>query len=436
MKRDILLTSYYTTSPNRVVLLAILASWAPPLRLKDARQHRKANVFSLEVSVLYYDVRMRLFQRVAFICLLLLPIWSPTDLLRAQGLFASRTPSRSPVAKDPRADSKTQPATAVRAMLADKVEPVRSNPRRTPAFIENRGQFDERVRFQLAAGGSRIWLTASGISFETLRPKDGERKVIATNPRPDPRLLPRDIASDFERLVVSESFVAANRSLEFEPRDPQPGIYNYLIGNDPAKWHTNIKGYAEVVYRNVWDGVDLRLYPNGSGLEQEFVLAPAGDPSRIQITYKGINALRLAEDGSLIILTAFGQWRESPPKVYQEVAGKHVAINARFKVTGEATYAFDLGSYRKEYALVIDPTLLYSTYIGGSGQNNGTGIAVDPSGNAYISGYTYVGTLSNDARSLSRFLPIFRELLERCGQQVRSGRSPSIFDIPWESVRL
>ncbi|MGA2581371.1 MAG: SBBP repeat-containing protein [Bryobacteraceae bacterium] len=277
-------------------------------------------------------------------------------------------------------------------MLPDKVEPVRSNPRRTPAFIENRGQFDERVRFQLAAGGSRIWLTASGVSFDALRPEDGGWTAKAKKPESGPRLLPPNIASDFERLVVSESFVGANQSLEFEPRDPQPGIYNYLIGNDPAKWHTNIKGYAEVVYRNVWDGVDLRLYPNGSGLEQEFVLAPAGDPSRIQITYKGINALRLAEDGSLIILTAFGQWRESPPKVYQEVAGKRVAINARFKITGEATYAFDLGSYRKEYALVIDPTLLYSTYIGGSGQNYGTGIAVDPSGNAYISGYTYLGT--------------------------------------------
>src|ERR1039457_4212949 len=221
--------------------------------------------------------------------------------------------------------------------------------RRTPgdayrsrsANLPPRMQFDEKVSFQLATGGSSLWLTASGIAFDVLRPKEIVATVKAESPRFD-RGSSRPKASDVERLVVSEDFVGANPTPGFEPHGPQRGIYNYLIGNDPAKWRTNVTAYNEVVYRNVWDGVDLRLYPlypNESGLEQEFVLAPGGDASKIQVAYKGINTLKLADDGSLLILTAFGQWRESPPKVYQEIAGKRVAINAQMWIrTGLAVW--------------------------------------------------------------------------------------------------
>jgi hypothetical protein len=199
-------------------------------------------------------------------------------------------------------------------------------------------QFDEKVSFQLATGGSSLWLTASGIAFDVLRPKEIVATVKAESPRFD-RGSSRPKASDVKRLVVSEDFVSAKPTPGFEPHGPQPGIYNYLIGNDPAKWRTNVTAYNEVVHRNVWDGLDLRFYPNESGLEQEFVLPPGGDASKIQVAYKGINTLKLADDGSLLILTAFGQWRESPPKVYQEIAGKRVAINAQMWIrTGLAVW--------------------------------------------------------------------------------------------------
>jgi hypothetical protein len=94
----------------------------------------------------------------------------------------------------------------------------------------------------------------------------------------------------------------------------QPGIYNYFTGNDAAKWTKNVPGYAEVVYRGIWDGVDFRLSGNGPDLEQEFIVAPGGDLSQVRIAYKGIDSLKVADDGSLIILTAFGELRESRPK--------------------------------------------------------------------------------------------------------------------------
>ncbi|MGB7602577.1 MAG: hypothetical protein WBM24_19905, partial [Candidatus Sulfotelmatobacter sp.] len=122
----------------------------------------------------------------------------------------------------------------------------------------------EKVRFRLANGGGTLWLTASGIALDVLRPKEGAASVKSERPNPRSAQL-RATSADFERLVVSEDFVAANPSPEFEPRGLHPGIYNYLIGNDPGKWRSHVKAYGEVLYRNVWDGVDLRLYLNWVG---------------------------------------------------------------------------------------------------------------------------------------------------------------------------
>ena len=115
-------------------------------------------------------------------------------------------------------------------------------------------------------------------------------------------------------------------------------------------------------------------------------VAPGADVGKIQIAYKGINGLKVADDGSLVILTAFGQWRESPPMIYQNIAGERVSVKSRFKIVGNDAYTFELGSYRNEYAVTIDPTLLFSTYFGGTGQAVAQGIATDPQGNSYLTG--------------------------------------------------
>src|SRR5207245_8800921 len=101
----------------------------------------------------------------------------------------------------------------------------------------------------------------------------------------------RDWSSD----VCSSDLVPGT----IEPRQLLPGTYNYYLGNDPARWRTGVRSYAEVVYREVWAGIDLRLYGNGRHLEQEFVVKPGGDPSRIRVAYRGIEGLRIAEGGAL-----------------------------------------------------------------------------------------------------------------------------------------
>ena len=123
-------------------------------------------------------------------------------------------------------------------------------------------------------------------------------------------------------------------------------------------------------------------------MEQEFIVQPKGDLSRVQIRYRGIDKLGIAQDGGLEVTTAFGKLRETKPLIYQHISDKRIIIDGSFKLTSRTSYTFEVEPHQAKYALVIDPTLLYSTFLGGSSSNNEvvTGIAVDASGNAYIAG--------------------------------------------------
>jgi hypothetical protein len=281
---------------------------------------------------------------------------------------------------------------------------LKNAPLSTAVFIENVGQFDSKVRYQVRIGGQTAWLTTDGVVFDATRPAEG--KNVAATPRragledllglPSMALDHAKPAQTIDRLVFTEDFVRANCCSEIEAKGPRQGVYNYFQSSDPAKWRTNVRGYGEVIYRDVWPGIDLRIYGNGSDLEQEFLVQPGGDLSRVQISYRGIDSIDVAQDGSLEVKTAFGKLRETKPRIYQQISAKQLTVDGEFKLLSKTSYSFEVGSHSLDYALVIDPTLLYSTFLGGSagnnryGQNNevAAGIAVDASGNAYVAGST------------------------------------------------
>jgi hypothetical protein len=285
---------------------------------------------------------------------------------------------------------------------ASQVQP--KNPTLSKAvFIENMGQFDPKVKFQVKIGSQAVWLTSEGIVFDTARPAAAEKVVTAdpktsdaANALPPFELNAKPKSRTIDRLVFSEDFVGASCCSKVEGKNPQPGVYNYFHSGNPKEWRTNVRGYAEVVYHDVWAGIDLRIFGNGPDLEQEIIVQPGGDLSNVQISYQGIIGLTIAKDGSLDVETAFGKLRETEPQIYQEIAGKQVTVEGRFKLTGRESYSFQVGPHATQLALVIDPTLLYSTYLGGSAGNNvytannevATGIGVDASGNAYVTGYS------------------------------------------------
>jgi len=280
----------------------------------------------------------------------------------------------------------------------------------SPIFIENAGQFDAKVLFLVKVGTQTAWLTHDGIVFDSTRPTLDEKVPLSASLRPDV-VVTNDVdrtatpdrndrsklaAPILDRLVFSETFVNPKCCSRVEPSGMQPGIYNYFQNANSDQWRTNVRSFSEVVYHDVWPGIDLRIFANGPDLEQEFLVRSGGNPNLVQIRYNGIKGLAVAKDGSLEINTDFGKLREGKPRIFQSIGGRQIDVDGEFELTSATSYRFRVLNHNSQFAVVIDPTLFYSTFLGGSagdGRFSGnfevaTGIAVGPSGEAHTTGYT------------------------------------------------
>jgi hypothetical protein len=217
------------------------------------------------------------------------------------------------------------------------------------SFEPNQGQTDTRVKFLARVPGYALFVTSDEAVFAG---RDGS----------------------VERMKL----IGANRKMRVEPLDRQPGISNYFIGNDPSKWRTNIPNYGRFALREVYPGIDLVFYSNDRQLEYDWVVAPGADPNQIGVKWE--HTLREDSDGELII---GGGLRQKKPLIRQD--GK--AIDGGYVVRGKQV-SFQVARYDATKTLVIDPVLIYSTYLAGSSIDYGQAIAVDSSGNAYVTGFT------------------------------------------------
>jgi hypothetical protein len=249
-------------------------------------------------------------------------------------------------------------------------------------FEANQGQTHQDVRFLARGPGYSLYLTA------------GEAVLVLTKPNPDAK---RELRSTPERLstqargtpvVVRMSLVGAAPKPFVSGLDELPGKANYFVGNDPAKWRTNVPTYAKVHYREVYPGIDLVYYGNQRRLEYDFVVAPGADPKRIVLGFQGAQRLELNAEGELVLHAAGGAIRQRVPVIYQEIDGARREIEGGYVLKGANRVGFQVAAYDRSRPLVIDPTLVYSTYLGGSGFDIGSGIAVDAAGAAYVTGLT------------------------------------------------
>ncbi|HEY3132394.1 MAG TPA: SBBP repeat-containing protein [Acidobacteriota bacterium] len=170
-----------------------------------------------------------------------------------------------------------------------------------------------------------------------------------------------------------------------------PGKTNYLVGADPNKWRTDVPTYAKVKYEAVYPGVDLLFYGTARQLEYDFVIAPGADPESIRLEFQTPQAgssLRIDFDGDLIVSTRTGEIRQHKPAIYQDLGGVRRTIPGGYVLKGKHLVGFQVGKYETDSPLVVDPVLVYSTYLGGGGDEEGHGVAVDSAGNAYVAGIT------------------------------------------------
>lgn len=249
------------------------------------------------------------------------------------------------------------------------------------SFEVNEGQTDRQVRFLSRGPGYGLFLTATGAVL-TLR----KRQSSLLNEFEAPPLANYvSSASAQETSVLRLKMIGANRISHLEGEDELPGRVNYLIGDRPENWQTNIPAFAKVRYENIYPGVDLVFYGNQDQLEYDFVVDPGALPTRIRLAFEGARKISVDRDGDLVLKTPAGDIRQRRPVAYQEVNGERRPVSVRYRLKGNEV-GFALGAYDPTRRLIIDPVLIYSTFLGGTSSEQGLGIAVDLQGSAYITG--------------------------------------------------
>ncbi len=250
------------------------------------------------------------------------------------------------------------------------------------SFEANRGQTDEQVKFLARGSRSTLFLTSSEAVL-----------VFATREQPAQGRLHRARLRRAEdgqvtQTVLRMNLVGASPKPRLVGMEELPGKANYFIGNDPGKWRTNVPTFAKVHYENLYPGIDLIYYGNQGQLEYDLVVRPGADPKEITLGFQGAEKLKLDNQGDLLLHTATGTIRQRKPFIYQEIDGARREIAGGYLLKGAHRLGFQIAAYDRSRPLVIDPALFYSTYLGGSDNDVGLGIAVDSSGNAYVTGYT------------------------------------------------
>ncbi|MGH8092193.1 MAG: SBBP repeat-containing protein [Chthoniobacterales bacterium] len=259
------------------------------------------------------------------------------------------------------------------------------------SFEANQGQQEQAVKFLSRGSGYNLFLTnreAVLVLTKAEKPVPAKKGTHATVAQKQPKR---------QSSVLRTQLVAANPAAKVTGEEELAGKINYLIGKDPSKWRTGVATYAKVRYEQVYPGIDLVYYGNQRQLEYDFVVGPGADPARIRLKLAGARKLSVDAQGQLVVETAGGGVRWKRPEIYQEVDGQHRSVKGKYVLRRGHELSFEVAAYDTAKPLIIDPALVYSTYLGGSGVDEGKGIAVDTSGDAYVVGDTFLGPFPTTA---------------------------------------
>jgi len=264
------------------------------------------------------------------------------------------------------------------------------------SFEPNQGQANPAVQYLSRAPGVALYLTSADATLVLMTPRRRPdaaglgrgRDILAgsTITRTAPLT-----AGDFSLAALRLHYVGANpgATLQAAAPDRLPGVTNYLLGADPAGWRSGVPTYARVTEAGVYPGIDLVYYGTQGQLEYDWRVAPGADPGAIGFMVTGADAADLDGRGNLLLHTAAGVLAQHAPVAYQMVNGRRRGVDARYTRGPGGRIGLSVGAYDASQPLIIDPVLSYSTYLGGSGNDQALGVAVDGAGNAYLTGITW-----------------------------------------------
>jgi hypothetical protein len=245
------------------------------------------------------------------------------------------------------------------------------------SFVPNRGQLDrDDVRYYAHGSGFAFHFTNDRVAIALTKGERGH--------------------------ALHLRFLGASEDAKVVAGERRRGNVNYLAASERR---TNIPTYGTVTYRDLWPGIDMAISGSGGGLKYEFRLAPGADPTDIRLAYAGASGLSVTDSGALAVATPLGPLADTRPRTYQRAGGRRVPVASSFALQGGRSYGFSLGAYDQGRPLVIDPGLAYSTFLGGSGNEDGQSIAVDRAGSAYVVGDIGTNDPSNFPTTPGAFQP-------------------------------
>lgn len=262
-------------------------------------------------------------------------------------------------------------------------------------FVENKGQWEGNFKFRSESGNGALFIETNGYTILQHHPEDYKKiaehfhGTFAQENNGQPSRSFEEKKEVLRSHALNVRFIGASSNPEIITEFPREGYDNYFLGNDPSKWKSNVKTFSILRFRNMYKGVDLKYYSDGGNLKYDLLVAPGADLSTIKLRYQGATALRI-KNGDLIVTTSVGEVKELKPYAYQIINGikKEVVCNYVLK---ENELSFKFSGYDPKAELVIDPTLIFSTYTGSRSGNWGYSATPGADGSFFAGGIVFNG---------------------------------------------
>jgi gliding motility-associated-like protein len=245
-------------------------------------------------------------------------------------------------------------------------------------FIENKGQWNANVLYKVQLPSGALFLEKSGLTFNLINPElTAHRHEPAQTEKKNHKAKKKSFGHAYK-----VQFENTGQQLKVEGENPMPEKYNFFYGTDQNKWVHDAKGFTRVIYKNLYEGIDLVIYSKNGNLKYDLIINPGADPAQVSFLYKGLESLAL-KNGSLILKTSISDIKENAPVAFSRGRESNLPVKCNYMLKGNRlSYQLPDG-YNKTAQLVIDPELVFSTYSGSFADNFGYTATYDSKGYLY-----------------------------------------------------
>jgi gliding motility-associated-like protein len=274
-----------------------------------------------------------------------------------------------------------------------------NNPNNTSQldYISNDGQWEENVLFKADLKGGFVFVEKNKLTYlfydsekiahthhnhDKYIIEDGKKKL-------NPDFVEENSDDKINAHAYNIEFLHANLNTTLSKEQKSEYYFNYYLGADESKWATNVGAYKVVKYENLYNKIDAKVYSNGFSMKTDYIVKSGGDPNSIKLKYNGLDKIAIDVKGNLVLTTSINTITEFAPYTYQIINGNKKEIKTKYLLNNNIISFEVLEDYDKNYDLIIDPTLVFSTYSGSTVDNWGSSSTFDNNGNMYLGGIAF-----------------------------------------------